>query len=147
MTPEQFLIDYPPQIQELAQELRTLVKDVVPDIDEKVYRGWQLIGYRAKRTGSQRRDRGAYFCYIAPRADTLQLGFEYGVLLADQEGLLEGQGKQVRYITFTPAADFERAGVKRLIVEAARVALLSKEEKADLRFEVDGLREIDRDQS
>ena len=147
MIPEQFLADYPPQIQELAHELRALVRESVPDVDEKVYRGWRLIGYRVISLGRRRQHGGAYFCYIAPTAETLQLGFEYGILLADPERLLEGEGKQVRYLTVTSAADFKRAGVKRLIVQAARVALLTKEEKEALRFEMDDLRELDRDQS
>ena len=46
MTPEQFLADYPPEIQEMADGLRAMVKQAVPDIEEKVYRGWRLIGYR-----------------------------------------------------------------------------------------------------
>jgi len=144
MTPEQFLADYPPQIQEVAGGLRATVKQAVPEIEEKIYRGWRLIGYRVKLPEPRRQSRGAYFCYIAPGAEALQLGFEYGILMADPEGLLEGEGKQVRYVTVSSTADFKRAGVSQLVVEAARVAILPKEEKAALRFELDEVRELGR---
>ncbi|HSG16081.1 MAG TPA: DUF1801 domain-containing protein [Anaerolineae bacterium] len=145
MSPEELLADYPPQIQELADGVRAIIEQTVPDIEEKVYRGWRLIGYRVTLPESHRHGGGAYFCYIAPGAESLQLGFEYGILMADPEGLLEGEGKQVRYVTVSSVADFKRDGVRQLIVEAARVAILSKEEKAALRFELDEVRELGRD--
>ena len=70
MTPETFLASYPAPIQELAQQLRAVVKEAVPEINERVYRGWRLIGYRV--IGPERRRKGgAYFCYIAPGYEAL----------------------------------------------------------------------------
>ena len=135
MTTKDFLAGYPPHIQELAYQLRSAVKEAVPEISEQVYRGWRLIGYRVA-TPERHRKGGAYFCYIAPGVEALQLGFEYGILLADPQRLLEGDGKQVRYVTIVAAADLTRQGLPGLIAEGARVATLSKEEKAALRFEL-----------
>ena len=63
----------------------------------------------------------------------------------DPQGFLEGDGKQVRYITVLSTVDFKRLGMSQLLVEAARVALLSKEEKAALRLELDEVHELGRD--
>jgi hypothetical protein len=48
-TPEEFLSTFPPEIQALAHELRSLVKETVPNVNESVYTGWKLIGYRVKK--------------------------------------------------------------------------------------------------
>src|SRR5262245_10411474 len=93
-TPEQFLAAFPPAIQVLAEQLLALVRRIIPNVDEAVYVGWHLIGYRVREG---RRSR--YFCFIAPFPDRVALGFEYGVLLTNDSGLLEGDGTQVRHVT------------------------------------------------
>jgi len=141
MTPEAFLAGYPPHTQKLAHQLRAIVKEAVSEINEQVYRGWRLIGYRVA-TPERRRKGGAYFCYIAPDDEALQLGFEYGILLTDPQRLLEGDGKQVRYVTITATADLTRQGLTGLIAEGARVAILSKTEKTALQFELEEIRHL-----
>jgi hypothetical protein len=46
VTPEVFLARYSPDIQTIANALRQLVKATVPEVQERVALGWQLIGYR-----------------------------------------------------------------------------------------------------
>jgi hypothetical protein len=115
-TPEQFLAEYPPPIQELASALRRLVLDTAPNVAEAVYPGWRLIGYRQlDRPG------GRYFAFVAPLPTEVRLGFEYGVALSDPHGLLEGAGKQVRHVVVRTFEDL-RPELAPLIVEAALVA-------------------------
>ena len=45
MTPEAFLAGYPPLVQELAYQLRTVVKEAVPEFNEQVYRGRRASCY------------------------------------------------------------------------------------------------------
>jgi hypothetical protein len=116
-TPEQFLAAFPPQIRALADQLRQLIKQTIPNIAEAVYPGWKLIGYR-ELDGKRSR----YFCFVAPFADRVTLGFEYGMLIADAAGLLEGDGKQVRYVTLRTQADLRPSELRALIAEAAMVA-------------------------
>jgi hypothetical protein len=116
-TPEQFLVTFSADIQTLAGHLRALIKRTVPNADEAVYTGWRLIGYRV-RDGR----RSHYFCYIAPFADRVTLGFEYGVLLSNDAGLLEGTGTQVRYVTIRELEDLREQELTALIAEAAVVA-------------------------
>jgi hypothetical protein len=120
-TPEQFLAAFPPAIQALAEQLRALVKRTIPHVDEAVYVGWHLIGYR-QREGRRSR----YFCFVAPFEDHVALGFEYGVLLVNEAGLLEGRGSQVRYVTIRRVEDIREEELAALIAEAAIVAATVK---------------------
>ncbi len=123
-TPEEFLSVFPPEIQRLANELRVLVKETVPNVKEAVYTGWQLIGYRVKKGRSD-----AYFCFIAPFENRVMLGFEYGVQLFDPNLWLEGDGTQVRYLTVREQEDIEPEVFRVFIAEAAQIALERKRSK------------------
>ena len=120
-SPEQFLSSFPPEIQRLANELRLLVKETVPNVKEAVYTGWKLVGYRVKKG-----KRDAYFCFIAPFDNRLLLGFEYGIQLFDPELRLEGEGSQVRYLTVRVKEDIEPEIFRAFIAEAAQIALQRK---------------------
>jgi hypothetical protein len=120
-TPEQFLAAFPVDIRALAEQLRALIRRTVPNVDEAIYSGWRLIGYRVRDS-----QRTRYFCYIAPFADRVTLGFEYGVLLSNDAGLLEGMGTQARYVTIRELRDIREMKLAALIAEAASVAATLK---------------------
>ena len=129
--PEALLADHPPEHQAIANALRRLVRDAVPDAIERVRPGWGLIGYDVP---FGRRTR--YFAFVWVEPEHVHLGFEHGVLMDDPQGLLRGAGitKQVRWLTFkhideipAEAADYVR--------EAVRVATLSKGERELLRMD------------
>ena|SRR5919106_4434958 len=120
-TPQEFLSTFPPEIQALADELRALVKKTIPHVNESVYTGWKLIGYRVKKG-----KRDAYFCFIAPFPNRIMLGFEYGVQLFDPTLRLEGDGTQVRYLTIREKEDIDPESFRAFIVEAAQIALQRK---------------------
>ena len=120
-SPEEFLSTFPPEMQALANELRALVKEVVPNLKEAVYTGWKLIGYRVKKGRSD-----AYFCFIAPFPNRIMLGFEYGIQLFDPNLQLEGDGTQVRYLTVREQDDIEPESFRAFIAEAAQIALQRK---------------------
>jgi hypothetical protein len=120
-SPEEFLSTFPPEMQELANKLRSLVKETIPNVKEAVYTGWKLIGYRVKKG---RKD--AYFCFIAPFPNRIMLGFEYGIQLFDPTLRLEGDGTQVRYLTVREKDDIDPESFRAFIVEAAQIALQRK---------------------
>jgi len=120
-SPEEFLSTFPPEMQELANELRSLVKETIPNVKEAVYTGWKLIGYRVKKG---RKD--AYFCFIAPFPNRIMLGFEYGIQLFDPNLRLEGDGTQVRYLTVREKEDIDLESFRAFILEAAQIALQRK---------------------
>jgi hypothetical protein len=93
-------------------------------VNEAVYTGWKLIGYRVKEG-----KRDAYFCFVAPLPDHVVLGFEYGVQLYDPDQRLEGNGTQVRYLTVREKDDIEPEVFRTFIAEAAQIALQRKVSK------------------
>lgn len=117
VTPEAFLASYSPDVQAIANALRRLVKATVPEVQERVVLGWQLIGYRVPDGVRSR-----YFCFVAPQADVVRLGFEYGVLLDDQ-AQLEGDGSQVRYVSIRSLEAVDTGRLSQLIAEAAMTAI------------------------
>lgn len=72
-----------------------------------------MIGYRHRR----------YFGFIAPKPDRVLLGFEHGTTLPDSTGLLEGSGKQVRYVSLRPGQVLPRDQLAELIQIAAGRAM------------------------
>jgi hypothetical protein len=113
VTPEELLEQHDPEVRALANRLRTLVRTVMPEATEQAYAGWKLIGYRHA---------GAYFCFVAPKRDVVQLGFEYGVDLDDPSGLLRGRGSQVRHVEVRVAEDIDVRRFTPLIRQAAALA-------------------------
>ncbi len=111
---EHFLSFYPVPVAQTALQLMALVRATVPGVHEALYPGWKLIGYRAP-VGKKSR----YFCYVAPLAGEVRLGFERGVDLSDPEGLLLGNGTQVRYLAATPDQPWDPARFAALIAQAA----------------------------
>ena len=99
-----------PEVREICDALRSLVRATAPEAKEVPYPSWHGIGYRHPQSG--------YFCAIFPQEDYVKLGFEYGVLLPDPDGLLEGTGKQVRYVMIHQLADIHAGAIRDLIVAA-----------------------------
>jgi hypothetical protein len=72
--------------------VRELVLASESDLTERVYLGWDGIGFRHPVAG--------YVCAIYPREkeQEVRLLFEHGARLEDPERLLEGDGAQTRFI-------------------------------------------------
>jgi hypothetical protein len=129
-TVEEFLSEFPPETGKLAQKLREMIKQTIPEVEESVYPGWRLIGYK-QITGRKK----TYFCFIAPCKDHVQLGFEYGVLLPDPHQLLKGNTRQVKHVPVIAVEDIRPREFSELITAAAAVARLPKIKKMQLLLE------------
>ena len=119
---ELFLSAYPPDIRDIAERLRGVVQEAVPDAIERVRTGWRLIGYDVP---AGRRTR--YFAFVAPEPEHVHLGFEYGVWMSDPEGLLQGAHidlRKVRYVTYRAGDAIPTDALVRYTVEAAELATL-----------------------
>jgi hypothetical protein len=97
-------------VRQLAEQLRKLIKETVPQAVERPYPGWRAIGYRHPDAG--------YFCGLFPLADRVDVAFEFGVLLPDPNAMLEGEGKQVRYVRIRQVQDIQTAPLIALIQAA-----------------------------
>jgi hypothetical protein len=107
-----------------------LVKETAPASVERVYAGWGVLGLLVP-DGSRER----YFAYINPHPDHATIGFKYGAALNDPRGLLEDENlKWVRFISVRDANDERLPHIAELITQAARVALLPKLMREELRF-------------
>lgn len=133
--PELFLEGYSPGIRRVVERLRAVVRRAVPDDGERVRPGWGLIGYdvpAGKRT--------RYFAFVWPEPEHAHLGFEFGVLMDDPDGLLQGAHlrlRKVRFVMYTPTDPIPEASLIAYTRHAARLATMSREERL--------ARDLDRD--
>lgn len=105
VTPEQILEGLSPALRRLADRARKLVLKEAPDAVEAGYPGWRLIGYRCPH----------YFCFVAPQADHVRLGFEHGRRLPDPDSVLEPMGKQVKFVRLVPGKAIPLRSVRALV--------------------------------
>ena len=118
--PELFLSGYPPAIGAVADRLREIVQEAVPDALERVRPGWRLIGYDVP-VGRRTR----YFAFVAPEPEHVHLGFEYGAWMTDPDELLQGAHldlRKVRFVTYRPGDPMPTDALLRLTREAAELA-------------------------
>jgi len=113
-TPEDILRIHTPEVRAIVEHLRTLVKETVPEAEERVYPGWHAFGYRHPEAG--------YFCGIFPYDDMVKLYFEHGASLPDPDGLLEGDGKRTRYVVARTEESLRLSDVKDLLRAAVLMA-------------------------
>ena len=117
-----FLSGYAPDIREVAERLRGVVQEAVPDATERIRPGWRLIGYDVP-AGRRKR----YFAFVAPEPAHVHLGFEFGIWMADPDGLLLGahlQLKKVRFVTYEPGDTIPVDALVRYTRDAAELASL-----------------------
>lgn len=107
-----FLASYPPEVRDLALELRALVFDVIPNALEQVDVPNKIIGYGFSRKKAD------IICVIAPYTSHVILMFGKGTELRDPEGLLKGTEKHVRHVKITGASDIEAPALRTLLETA-----------------------------
>jgi hypothetical protein len=116
----EFLTGSHPATADLALWVRQLVLASEPDLTERVYRGWDGIGFRHPD--------GGYVCAIYPhdQDQEVRLLFEHGVRLQDQEHLLEGAGSQTRFIRVRARSDPLAAAIGRYVHAAVAERLFRR---------------------
>ena len=127
--PDLFLSTYAPDIREVAERLRGVVREAVPEAIERVRTGWRLIGYDVP-VGRRTR----YFAFVAPEPEHVHLGFEYGIWMADPDGILRGAHldlRKVRFVTYRPGEAIPIDALVRYTREAAELAELGLAGRVD----------------
>lgn len=111
------------EVRAIAEGLRRLIRETMPEATESGYLTWHSIGYRHPKAG--------YVCGIFPHKDSVDLVFEFGILLSDPHQVLQGDTKQVRYLPITKIDEINETAIKQLIGEALSLPV-SRAVKLDL---------------
>ena len=101
-----------PEVRQMVENLRELVRNAAPKAEERGYTGWGNIVYV----------HNGMFCYIGPQKDSVNLGFHRGLDLTDPEGLLLGTGKGMRHVKVRNEADIRVEELTGLVREAYRLS-------------------------
>src|SRR3712207_5933857 len=107
---EEYLSTRHPEARDLALWVRVIVLAAEPDLTERVYEGWDGIGFRHPDAG--------YVCAIYPREREVRLLFEHGAELDDPDGILEGDGTQTRHVTVRSPDDRLAASIAHHVHDA-----------------------------
>jgi cytidylate kinase len=105
------LAEHSPEVVDLTEVLRGVVRSALPMATEKINAGWHGLGYHDPVAG--------YVAGIFPGDESVKLGFEYGVALPDPEEMLEGDGTQVRYVVLDEWDPALRGPITDLLEAAA----------------------------
>ena len=109
-----FIAKFDPAIAKLARASRTKLRKWLPTAIELVYDNYNAL---AMGFGPTERTTEAVLS-IAVWARGVTLYFTYGASLPDPDGLLEGGGKQGRFVRLTSPSVLDDPGVARLIASA-----------------------------
>lgn len=116
----------PPTVRPIVEAARRTVKAVAPKADEISYRSqpprsstymWKLVRFAVD---------GENVVGIGTFTRHSTLFFYRGRELDDGSGLLEGSGKDSRFITLRAPADAERPAVKRMVRKAFKLGGVSR---------------------
>ncbi|HZS45907.1 MAG TPA: DUF1801 domain-containing protein [Blastocatellia bacterium] len=120
----EYLSTYDIRVGELALRLREILIEEAPDANEIVFKSYAvsiIFSYTEKWTGC--------FCYVGVSSNHVNLGFNYGALLDDPYGVMEGTGKQMRHIKIKKPEDLEKPYLREYIQAAIKLAKPDKTAK------------------
>ena len=104
------LLPYGEVIQGLALAARKLILEEAPEANEFVYEVYTIADHF---TFTERPSDA--FVFTTTHANWVNLGFHFGSLLLDPDGLLRGGGKLIRHVRITQATDLNATGVRKLV--------------------------------
>ena len=107
---QNILENHSPEIRVLVERLRSIIRETVPEAVESAHASWHSLNYRHPESG--------HFCAIFPKDNRVDLALEFGVLLPDPGGLLEGDGKQVRYVRIEKENELRVRDLEQLLLAA-----------------------------
>ncbi len=107
----------------IAEQLRVLIIELYPDVVEVPWPKQKIIGY-----GVGPKKMSEHYCYIGAFKRHVNLGFYYGAILPDPQGLLEGTGKNLRHIKVNTLEAVDQPAVRDML----RAAHKERKEALDL---------------
>lgn len=118
MPVEAFLESCSPTQRAIANRLRSIIRGAIPEATERVRVGWRVIGFDLPKGR-----RSPFFAWVFPEREHVHLGFPQGILLADPERLMDGEGitKRARWLTYRSVEDIDEGVAARLILASAGI--------------------------
>ena len=107
---EQVLTGSSSQVRETAERLRALIVEVYPDVVEVPWPKQKIVGY-----GVGPKKMSEHFCYIGAFKAHVNLGFYYGAVLPDPEGLMEGTGINLRHIKVKNSEEVDQPALRDIL--------------------------------
>ena len=95
---------------EPLEETRQLIRDTIPNIEERIYSEGRGIGYSVPGIGVRF---GIFFT-----AKSVALVLPYGKLLPDPEGLIDGHAKKSSWVDIRPGKPIRHEALSRLLLAA-----------------------------
>jgi hypothetical protein len=110
-----FIAKFEPTSAKLIRECRKALRSIFPTANELVYDNYNffVIGYCSSQRASD------CIVSIAAAANGVGLSFYYGAALPDPDGILEGSGKQNRFIRLPTASKLREPEVLSIVRAAA----------------------------
>jgi hypothetical protein len=119
----------PPAVRPTVRAARRTVKAIAPKAKELAYRGGPMRSSRSLWKLARYAVDDAPVVGIGTFPKHASLFFYRGRELDDESGLLEGGGKQFRFIRLNAPADAERPALKRIVRAAFRLGGRSSAQK------------------
>lgn len=111
----ELLTSRPDDVVELALAARKTVRKAAGKCCELVYSTYAVSSVHSF-TGKL----GQAFIHIAVYAGHVNLGFNHGTKLEDEDGLLVGTGKLIRHVRLESKSDLRKPAIKKLIANAVQ---------------------------
>jgi hypothetical protein len=108
---EELIAGRPPNVQEIAQRVLAIARELVPDAVESADGEDYGVGFGPGYKG--------LVFVITPLADAVRLGIAGGASLDDPAGLMQGRGKVHRHVRLTDTAQAEDPALRDLMARAA----------------------------
>lgn len=106
---DSYLLQSPSHISILMSEVRTIIRNVIPDAEESIK--YTVPFYSRK----------GLLCYLSPlkKNDGMYIGFAKGYLMSDESGIFSGKYlKNIRHIEIRRASDIKKRLLKKYLIEA-----------------------------
>lgn len=106
---DEFIEQLENPVQDIVSELRTLVFEAYPEMDEGFK--WDKPSYAKE----------GLVCYMQTAKGHVNFGFYRGAELRDESNLLEGDGKKMRHVRLNRTDDIQNDELKLLIWDAVEL--------------------------
>jgi hypothetical protein len=106
---DHYLSSYNDEMATLARDLRNMILDIVPDMNESIK--WKNLFY----------EKNGFIFAIVIHRNHVNLEFARGNELFDPHGILEGSGKKIRHVKIHNKTEINSEKLKNLIIEAVKL--------------------------